>query len=533
MMLNSRPKAAASVHARWILLIVLFAAVARFLLVLNLPIRILPYDVHEDGLFMRLAANLASGVWPGEFNQLTFLKGPGYPFFLAATSLSRLPLSAAQALFQTVAISAAAWVVFRLTRSQSGAAATFVALAFCPVGLALHRVLPDQIYWAQTLLVFSLFATILFTPPRRRFPSMAVAGLGGLVFGWTFLTGECGVWFIPAFAFLTLGAVLEVRRGRDELFALVRNLCVATAGFVAVNAAFLARGLDTYGSPVGVAEQYFTSAQWSSLPRTFVPAVEAVWHPDLAATTPSCSVSVESDDFKRYWRFLNYPRAKTVQPNREVAVVGWYYNDQSVEWPVFKAYTQDGQEIPSLVTRQVSPDIQHHFSDQRASNNRFQVVIRSPDVCTITARVSDGTELRMVLDPRQGLYAASGGAQLNVDSVSDNAGVFVDRGENLPASASLSLIGLYKGLAPFLLTIGLIAAFVASWRAFSARVLSAMPLTALSAWILAGTCIVLLALSNASALSAATINYFAPASYMAILAACLSLTTLSVGSRPE
>jgi hypothetical protein len=420
-----------------------------------------------------------------------------------------------------------------LTRSQVGAAATFVALAFCPVGLAVHRVLPDQIYWAQMLLVFSLFATILFTPLRHRAFSMAAAGLGGLVFGWTFFTGECGVWFIPAFAFLTVGAVLEVRHGRDELLALLRNLCVAAAGFVVVNVAFLTGSPDTYGSPAGAAKQYFTLAQWSSLSRTLVPAIEAVWHPDLAATAPSCSVSVESDDFKQYWRFLNYPHVKTVQPNRQVAVAGWYYNDKSIEWPVFKAYTQDGQEIPSFVTRQVSPDIQRHFSDQRASYNRFQVTFRSPDVCAITAQVSDGTELRLVLDPRQGLYAASGAAQLNIDSVSDSAGVFVDSGENLPASVSLSLIGFYKGLAPFLLTVGLLAAVVAGWRAFSARALSAILLTALSAWILTGSCIVLLALSNTGALSAVTINYFAPASYMAILAACLSLTALSVGSRPE
>ena len=60
------------------------------------------------------------------------------------------------------------------------------------MGLALHRVLPDQIYWAQTLLAFSLFATIMFAPPTGRSSALIAAGLTGLIFGWTFLTGEGG-----------------------------------------------------------------------------------------------------------------------------------------------------------------------------------------------------------------------------------------------------------------------------------------------------------------------------------------------------
>jgi len=114
-------------------LIIVLTAAARFLLVVNLPIRFLPYDLGEDGLFMRLAADRASAVWPGEFNQFILLKGPGYPFFLAVTSISGLPLSAAHALFQTAAISATAWIVFRVTRSQWGAS-DFRCSRFLPCG---------------------------------------------------------------------------------------------------------------------------------------------------------------------------------------------------------------------------------------------------------------------------------------------------------------------------------------------------------------------------------------------------------------
>src|ERR1700691_5279418 len=168
MIVRSHPKAAISDHAAAFVLVILLAAAARFVLILNLPIRILSNDVLGDGLYLRLATNLASGANIGGFNQFSLVKGPGYPLFLAPTNLSGLPLSVAHALFQTAAITAMAWTVFRLTRSRSGAVATFIALAFCPVGIALHRVLPEQIYWAQTLLAFSLFAILSFAPPRGR-----------------------------------------------------------------------------------------------------------------------------------------------------------------------------------------------------------------------------------------------------------------------------------------------------------------------------------------------------------------------------
>jgi hypothetical protein len=162
------------------------------------------------------------------------------------------------------------------------------------VGLALHRVLPDQIYWAQTLLAFSSFATIMFAPPTGRSSALIAAGLTGLIFGWTFLTGEGGVWFLPACVLVTGGAVLLARHSRDKLLAVARNFCVVAAGFVAVNLVFLTAMLYVYGSPVGVDfyEPYLTSAQWTSFRRNLFTAVETVLHPNLA----SCSASVEGDD---------------------------------------------------------------------------------------------------------------------------------------------------------------------------------------------------------------------------------------------
>ena len=272
-----------------------------------------------------------------------------------------------------------------------------------------------------------------------------------------------------------------------------------------------------------------TGRQWASLPRTLVAAVEMIARPPLAgAATPSSSTSVISDDFDRYWTFLNNPRVKTVDPNRETTVSGWYYDSQSTQWPVFKAYAAvGGQEIPLSLTRQASPDLQRYFSDDRPAHNRFQMMFRCPDTCAIAALISDRSELRLALDRNQGLSVASGSARLYVDSMSGNVTGFINRGEELAASARFGLIRLYNGLLPFLLLVGLIAAVAASWRAVRVRALHAVLLTALAAWALVATRIVLLALIDVSSFPAISIDYSAPANYLAIVAAFLSIAAIA------
>jgi hypothetical protein len=122
-----------------------------------------------------------------------------------------------------------------------------------------------------------------------------------------------------------------------------------------------------------------TGEQWASLPRTLLDAVEMIAHPPLlAAEAPSSSTSVLSEDFDRYWTFLNNPRVETIDTSAEVTVLGRYHDSQSVQWPVFKVYGEGGQEIPFSETRQPSADLQGNFSDVGAGYNKFQMRFRCP-----------------------------------------------------------------------------------------------------------------------------------------------------------
>jgi len=261
----SKTIAAADKYTIALLALLLAAATFRLIVVISLPIWLRPTLVHDDGLFLQLATSLASGDWLGPYGPFTLLKGPGYPAFLAMSGLSGLPISATHALFQIAAMAVAAWVVYRLTASRLIAVLTFVALALDPVGFMpdMQRILADQIYWAQALLVFSLATIVLlYARPHRTAAAIAISVLTGAIFGWMWLTGPDSLWFLPGLALLTAGALLFHRHEKDGLRALVRNTVLAAAGFLLVIGAYMTANLIAYGAFTGrdSKERNFTAA---------------------------------------------------------------------------------------------------------------------------------------------------------------------------------------------------------------------------------------------------------------------------------
>jgi hypothetical protein len=242
----------------------IIASVVRLILVINLPLVFIPGLYIDDGLYIRLATDLASGRWLGDFDKFTLAKGPGYPVFLAISNLSGLPISVTHNVFQVTALIVTAWAIFCLTTSRALAAISFLVLAFHPVGFVpeLNRVFRDQIYWSQALLVFSLFAILFLAPPRRRSAVIALSGVAGLALGWTWLTREEGVWLLPGLSIVALAAGFLNRRMKANLISLAQSIVIAASAFVAVIIAFMTCNLISYGSFAGVdfKEQNFTAA---------------------------------------------------------------------------------------------------------------------------------------------------------------------------------------------------------------------------------------------------------------------------------
>jgi len=213
---------------------------------------------------MRLGKSLAKPGWLGPFDQMTLMKGPGYPFFLAVSHWTGLPVTVTTAFLQIVASACAGWAVLRLTGMRVAAVAVCIFLIFNPViyTIEFDRVVRDQIYWVQTVIVFSLFSIMLLSPPNSNRARLAIGGVAGFVLGWAWLTREEGVWFIPGLSVLLLGfLVLHLGRRKDKKKLLndngnLRNtataLMVACLTFVAFNVAVMTANLVAYGSFIAV-----------------------------------------------------------------------------------------------------------------------------------------------------------------------------------------------------------------------------------------------------------------------------------------
>ncbi len=175
------------------------------------PATVLSSATVDDALFMQLGMNLASGQWLGPYNELTLVKGAGFPIFLAIANLSGLPYPLALASFHAACASFAGLVFLRLTRSRAVGLAVLAALLLAPTLYDgdLLRVFRDTFYMSLTI-AFASAVVALATGSIKRPRTMAA--LTGCLGAWIWLTREEGVWLVPLLGCLLLIPLLAARR---------------------------------------------------------------------------------------------------------------------------------------------------------------------------------------------------------------------------------------------------------------------------------------------------------------------------------
>jgi hypothetical protein len=215
------------------------------------PITLIPGLPHDDGLFMSLGRSLSEGHWLGPFDQFTLMKGPGYPAFLAVGNWAGISVSLARALFHCLAVIFFVSVVARLAPAWI-VAVLYALMLWHPISLSGHmlRILRDEIYYAQVLII--LAATLLiFRRPLGREHSIGSAAALGAVFGWYWLTREEGAWIIPGLGVIA-GVALFWRFRAGRIMELAVPLTVVASVFGLVQLGFGLANRIAYGKFVGV-----------------------------------------------------------------------------------------------------------------------------------------------------------------------------------------------------------------------------------------------------------------------------------------
>ena len=171
--------------------------------------------VHDDRLFVDLAAHLVEGRWLGPYNQFTLAKGPMFSLFIAGVFWLGLPLMFAQQLLYAAACATLTRSLGPWVRAGAAQFSLYAVLLWNPMSFDagnLSRVMRQNLY--TPLALFCVAGLVLLFARRRESwrRQAGPAALAGLSLGCFWLTREESVWFLPAVALLLLGLLGSLRR---------------------------------------------------------------------------------------------------------------------------------------------------------------------------------------------------------------------------------------------------------------------------------------------------------------------------------
>ena len=207
----------------------------------------------DDGLYARQAVNILRYGWLGSYDYMTLEKGPFYPLFLAASSLSGLPFLVVQGALYAGASLGLARAVGMLSGSLviEFIGASLLLLNPMLFEMDMLHVLREGIYVSLTMLVVAL--TLLCGASQDRRPARRTlrAGAAGTALAAFWLTREEGVWLLPSLLFI---AGLHVLSVRSQGYRAILRACLVFATMGGIAAAWVGAVCLTNEWQYGVGE---------------------------------------------------------------------------------------------------------------------------------------------------------------------------------------------------------------------------------------------------------------------------------------
>ena len=211
---------------------------------------------HDDLLFISQANSLLSGTWLGDYNQLTLIKGPFYPMFIALGYYLGIPLLLFQQLLYGLAALVAVWALAPYVRGRWLLLLIFLAFLFNPFSYnypAVGRVLRLGVYAPLGLLVLATFLGLAVRSHHSLKTIVGWAVGGGLCLAAFWNTREESIWIAPSLFILYLPLLWSLRRYRRRS-ALARLLVFLLPLIILVtaNGALVYKNDRAYGVPARI-----------------------------------------------------------------------------------------------------------------------------------------------------------------------------------------------------------------------------------------------------------------------------------------
>ena len=178
----------------------------------SFPATILMGQEFDDALYIRLGLNIANGNWLGTYNELTLVKAPMFPVFLAAFSFTGIPFNIAQHCLFFLGCIYLANIASHVCKSKAVGIFLFAAVVTCPSYYTITRVIRDPLYTTLTLFLVGSWIE-LFLLDRLRGARLSFAAMVGTLSAAYWLTREEGIWILPCLGIITLGGFVRSLAG--------------------------------------------------------------------------------------------------------------------------------------------------------------------------------------------------------------------------------------------------------------------------------------------------------------------------------
>lgn len=193
-------------------------------LCLKLPVSIYTTANYDDALFWNNAESILSGNWLGNYNDLTLLKGVGFPIFLIINNVIGLPITLSIAIFYLLSLIIFLKVLIKYYNINIIFCYLIFTLVLFHPQIIPTRIIRDDIYASLLLLFFSgIISLYNFDLKKGNKYSLVPYALAG---GFFLLTREEGIWVFPAFFILLFYKFFQIYKNHQLLKLYINNILI-------------------------------------------------------------------------------------------------------------------------------------------------------------------------------------------------------------------------------------------------------------------------------------------------------------------
>lgn len=208
------------------LFFVFVLGIIKQILVSHIPIYAITTGAIDDHLMVRTANNLLTLKWLGAYDNLTLVKGPFFPFFLAVSNFIGISYIDMVTVTYTLASAIFVIAIHKIFQSKYPLYFIFLILLFNPISYswdAVQRVYRNSITAGQVLFIFSGYFALYLrrAEPIKKLIPWALCSTLGLVTFW--FTREDAIWIVPFIVVVTIIASIMILFAKPRNWKMARN----------------------------------------------------------------------------------------------------------------------------------------------------------------------------------------------------------------------------------------------------------------------------------------------------------------------